>query len=216
MIRVITGRDAHRHSDLFERLYRLRHLVFVERMGWTELARPDGREVDQFDFDRAIHFIGMEDDRIASYSRLLPTSGPHLLRDIYPQLLDGALAPQRSDVYEWTRLFTNPTEASTSLSAAGRELFVAIAEYCELEGLSSLIAQSEPMWIPRLLQLGWEARPLALPVIYAGRPVIALEAHLMPGTVARTRKVLGVNYPVLTPDTLIPLADEPRRAARVN
>ena len=23
--------------------------IFVEEMGWTELAKPDGREIDQFD-----------------------------------------------------------------------------------------------------------------------------------------------------------------------
>lgn len=216
MIRVITGRDAHFHPELFDQLYCARHRVFVTRMGWMNLARPDGRERDQFDFDSALHFIGLEDDRIASYTRLLPTTGPHLMRDVYPELLDGAKAPSRPDVYEWTRLFTDPTQASRQLSKAGRELFVAIAEFCETEGLTSLIAQSDPMWIPRLLQLGWEARPLALPREYKGNTVLALEAHLTPSTVSRTRRVLGIDYPVFKTSSVPIPPDTSRPAIRAN
>jgi acyl-homoserine lactone synthase len=216
MIRVITGRDAHFHPELFDRLYKARHRVFVTKMGWVNLTQPDGRERDQFDFDSALHFIGFEGDRIASYTRLLPTTGPHLLRDVYPELLDGAEAPRRPDVYEWTRLFTDPTQATTRLSKAGRELFVAIAEFCETEGLNSLIAQSDPMWIPRLLQLGWEARPLALPMEYEGQTVLALEAHLTPYTVARTRRILGVDYPVFKPTSIPISAATSHSAIRAN
>jgi N-acyl-L-homoserine lactone synthetase len=32
-----------------EQAYRLRYQVFVEEMGWTDHAKPEGREIDQFD-----------------------------------------------------------------------------------------------------------------------------------------------------------------------
>ena len=210
MIRVIVGKDVSRHRRLFDRVYRTRHQIFVDQMGWTDLRRMDGIEKDQFDTDRALHFIALQDERIAAYSRLLPTMGPHLLSDVYPELLAGASAPRRPDVYEWTRLFTDDwAQPGNTMSPAGRALFVALAEYCGRAGISSLIAQSGPMSVSRLLQLGWEARPLAMPTVYRGQPVVAFEAHLLPETVARSRKVLGVKGDVfIQPDALLPWMDD--------
>ncbi|AEI04464.1 autoinducer synthase protein SolI (plasmid) [Afipia carboxidovorans OM5] len=192
MISVIRGRDVSNHSALMDAVFCLRHEIFVDRMGWTALRCSNGRERDQFDCDAAIHVVGLDCDKVCAYSRLLPTTGPHLLHDVYPELLDGAIAPRRPDVWEWTRLFTYPLSETSTLSLGGRRLFVAIAEFCEQRGISSLIAQAAPQWITKLLQLGWEARPLALPVIYGGESVVALEAHLTPTTVARSRRVLGI------------------------
>jgi N-acyl-L-homoserine lactone synthetase len=39
MLRLIHGRDAHRHPDLMDGAYRLRHRIFVEKMKWEALRR---------------------------------------------------------------------------------------------------------------------------------------------------------------------------------
>ena len=49
MIHFVTPENEIHYRDEMERAYRLRHQVFVEEMGWTDLAKPDGREIDQFD-----------------------------------------------------------------------------------------------------------------------------------------------------------------------
>ena len=49
MIHIVTAENEYHYRDEMEQAYRLRHQIFVEEMGWTELAKPDGREIDQFD-----------------------------------------------------------------------------------------------------------------------------------------------------------------------
>ena len=82
MLRIITSQNAEDHADLMERVWRFRHAQFVERLGWKELKSEDGREIDRFDTDDAIHLVVEKAERIVGYTRLLRTSGPHLLSEV--------------------------------------------------------------------------------------------------------------------------------------
>src|SRR5947209_11257592 len=100
---LITKENANLHRDLIEEVYRFRHRFFVEHMRWENLRRPDGREIDSFDGPDAVHIVHKDDTGVFIYTRLLPTTGPHLLQDVYPEILQGNVAPQGPDVWEWTR-----------------------------------------------------------------------------------------------------------------
>ena len=39
------------YARLLDDYFRIRHDIYVVERKWTELARPDGREIDQFDTD---------------------------------------------------------------------------------------------------------------------------------------------------------------------
>ena len=104
-------RLLHEHEDsaLMERIWRFRHTRFVEQLGWSELRQPDGRERDKFDDEKAIHIVLLHDDLILGYSRLLPTTGPHLAIEIYR---DVSLEPPKGPgVVEWTRCATTCSAA---------------------------------------------------------------------------------------------------------
>ena len=47
MIHIVTAENIDSYAAAMEQAYRLRHTVFVEEMGWKDLKRPDGREIDQ-------------------------------------------------------------------------------------------------------------------------------------------------------------------------
>ncbi|HTV33131.1 MAG TPA: autoinducer synthase, partial [Methylocella sp.] len=40
-----------------DQAYCLRHDIFVGEMGWTDLAKPDGREIDQFDDKHTVNLL---------------------------------------------------------------------------------------------------------------------------------------------------------------
>ena len=72
MIHVVTAENIASYRDAMEQAYRLRHDVFVDELGWSDLKREDGREIDQFDDSRAVHMLCIEGDRVLGYQRLLP------------------------------------------------------------------------------------------------------------------------------------------------
>ncbi|TXN42240.1 GNAT family N-acetyltransferase, partial [Methylobacterium sp. WL18] len=103
MVIVIDDDNISRHGDLMDKIYRFRHALFVERLNWEACRRPDGREIDQFDGPGCIHLAYLEGGAVTAYTRLLPTTRPHLLTEVYPHRAERGPAPRGAAVYEWTR-----------------------------------------------------------------------------------------------------------------
>jgi acyl-homoserine lactone synthase len=57
-VHAIDAGNRDLYSDAIEQHHRIRHDIYVGERRWMELARPDGREVDQFDTDDAVYLLG--------------------------------------------------------------------------------------------------------------------------------------------------------------
>ena len=102
MIHIVTPDNESFYRDEMEQAYRLRHQVFVKEMGWTDLAKPDGREIDQFDDKHAVHMLYIEEGKVLGYQRMLPSTRPHLLSEVMPELCE-VERPVGAHIWEWTR-----------------------------------------------------------------------------------------------------------------
>lgn len=91
-------------SPLLNRaLGRYRYRVFIETLGW-QLDTPPGIERDRFDRPETVHVIARDDQHaIVGYARLLPTTGPYLLGEMFPQLMNGLPPPCSEEVWELSR-----------------------------------------------------------------------------------------------------------------
>lgn len=213
---LVTADNCKQHEDLLEAAYRFRHRHFVERLGWEALRRPDGREYDQFDGPHCVHAIGAENGAITHYVRLLPTERPHLLSHVYPQLMQGNVAPTGPRIYEWTRGSVDPNKRGERRGAdpiVGK-FYVSVIEATIALGLEGLVSQCHPVLLTRIAQLGWDLRPLALPSEYDGQPLVPFYVHLKPDTLATARQVYGFTEPVLDElPSIVPPRDRPARPA---
>lgn len=193
MVHVISADNAHRYAEVLEACYRLRHRIFVEKRGWTDIARDDGREIDQFDTAEAVHFAAVgEDGEVLAYARILPTTGPHLLSDVYPWLCQRAEIPRGPHIVEWTRHCVDTDRLSGQAAVqASNELILAVLEWCEARGISHATCQGDPLWITRTLQLGFGVDPLGLPQMVGDELVVALLFEIGERAIKRTRAVCG-------------------------
>jgi acyl homoserine lactone synthase len=100
-------------------MFRLRYRVFHERLGW-EVRTSAGLEVDEFDGLACAHYIlaRSPNNAIDACWRLLPTLGPHMLRDVFPELLHAQPAPASADVWELSR-FALATDRLNAAESAG-------------------------------------------------------------------------------------------------
>lgn len=196
---LVTRHNARRHGKALDAAYRLRHRVFVDKFRWEALRRPDGREIDQFDGEDGLYFIGLVDGTVVCNARLLPTTKPHLLSDVYPEILDGAEVPRGPDIYEWTRTCFAPErgDSLSGMSMTAGVLFTGVVEACLKLGIRGLTVETDPLWVTRFLELGFDARPLALPVQYDGRPLLAIWAGVHEGTLTTLRQRFGLAASVL-------------------
>jgi acyl homoserine lactone synthase len=94
--------DTPAMSARLDGMFRLRHEVFKERLNW-DVGSSAGRERDDFDDLDPVYIVCEQDGEVLGSWRLLPTTGPNMLRDVFPELLHGAPAPCAPDVWEISR-----------------------------------------------------------------------------------------------------------------
>ena len=123
-----------------------RHKVFIDTLCWP-LPTSDGIELDQFDRPDTVYVtVQNAAGHICGCARLLPTTAPYLLDEVFPQLLNGQPAPNSPDVWELSRFaaidFTSPTQsASSNMSAPITiDLLQAAIRHAAAQGAKRLIA----------------------------------------------------------------------------
>jgi len=98
----IAARREFKSKDLWE-MHTLRAKVFSGRLGW-EVPVLSGMEIDGYDaLDPAYMLIREPGGVLRGCWRLLPTEGPYMLKDSFPQLLEGQQAPSDPHIWELSR-----------------------------------------------------------------------------------------------------------------
>lgn len=108
MILAIEGIDRGSYPDLFDQMHRLRATVFADRLGW-DVTVVDGREADRFDDEDPVYLLCVDDEtgQLKGAVRLLPTTGPNMLRDVFSVLVpEGAV--ESPLIWESSRFAINP------------------------------------------------------------------------------------------------------------
>jgi acyl homoserine lactone synthase len=89
-------------SDL-RGMYQLRFSVFKGRLNW-DVAIEGDEERDSYDNPETIYILAKSGDgSVDGCWRLLPTEGPYMLRDVFPELLHGLPAPESPRIWELSR-----------------------------------------------------------------------------------------------------------------
>ncbi|MFA6970363.1 MAG: acyl-homoserine-lactone synthase [Gallionella sp.] len=98
----IASRKEFASKDLWE-MHRLRAKVFNDRMGW-EIPIMSGMEIDGYDaLDPYYLMVRKSETGLSGCMRVLPTEGPYMLKDTFPELLHGQLAPTDPKIWELSR-----------------------------------------------------------------------------------------------------------------
>jgi acyl-homoserine lactone synthase len=198
MFHIVTAENRARYEAEMEQAWRLRHRVFVEEMGWADLKREDGREIDQFDDEHAVHMMYIVEGKVLGYQRMLPSTRPHLLSEVLPQLCEEE-RPVGPHIWEWTRYCVEPAhrERGRALSPVANALLSGIVEWGLSSGVSTIIIEMNPLWLLRLVQLHFRTVPLGLPQKVGGQDVLAVTASFDRRTLARLREMRGNDDPIL-------------------
>lgn len=95
-------------APLLDSMYRLRAHVFHERLGW-DVRVESGREHDWFDLIGPHYLVAHDGAQNAlGCCRMLPSTGPNMLRDVFPALLDGRAMPIAESIWEISRFAIDP------------------------------------------------------------------------------------------------------------
>lgn len=167
MIQLI---DPDHYGDFVEDLadmHRLRYRIFKERLGW-DVQVSGGMEIDEFDACRPVYLLQRDDEaQVQGSVRLLPTTGPTMLRDTFPVLLDGRAAPATDVIWESSRFGVDPcatrSPAAGNVAKATYELFAGMIEFGLMRRLT-VIATVTDARMERILCRGhWPLKRIGAP-----------------------------------------------------
>ena len=175
----IASRREFQNRELWE-MHTLRAKVFQGRLGW-EVPVLSGMEIDGYDALEPHYMMMREPDSgvlrgiLRGCWRLLPTVGPYMLKDSFPQLLHGQPAPCDEHIWELSR-FAIETGGSGQFgfSEITMESFAAITRYGYEHGIEKYVTVTTTS-IERLLRrAGVVTRRFGAPVQIGVERAVAL------------------------------------------
>lgn len=136
----IAARRDFKSMDLWE-MHKLRAKVFKDRLGW-EVPVLSGMEIDGYDALEPVYMMIREPGpgTLRGCWRLLPTEGPYMLKDSFPELLHGAVAPEHERMWELSR-FAIETDCDSrfGLSQITMESFSEMVLYGRSHGIDRYV-----------------------------------------------------------------------------
>lgn len=135
-------RDA--YGDIFDQMYRLRARQFGERRR-CQAAVQNGLEKDRFDELNPMYICVISESRqLLAALRLLPTTGPHMLWDVFPEVMGDAGIVSNPLVLECSR-FCVDAEAAAEIGPEGinpvtRELLCEMFTTAQSAGIQNIIS----------------------------------------------------------------------------
>ena len=179
VIDIVTNADSGSRAADFEDMFRLRYRVFKERLNW-EVETQDDLEMDRFDKLDPVYLMAFDPSgRLVGTWRMLPTTGPYMLRDVFPVLLDGMKAPRHPRTCEGSRFAVDCDYLGRSglaaLSLVTSEIFCAVVEFCIANGYTEVVTVYDARigrLLPRLACFPkWQSRQMRIgnTITMAGR-----------------------------------------------
>jgi acyl homoserine lactone synthase len=201
MMQLITADYFGNFIGEIAEMHRLRYRVFRERLDWEVQVSGD-MEVDEFDALQPCYLLQRASDgRIQGCVRLLPSTGPTMLRDTFPVLLDGAPAPISPVIWESSRfaldLPPDTPKATHGLATATYELFAAMIEFGLSRQLTEIVTVTDARMERILRRAGWSLRRIGKPRALGSTLAVAGYLEVSIESLARVRAAGGLQGPAL-------------------
>ena len=139
-------------------------LAEYERLADAAVATDDGLREQLFGARPAAEvLIGEVDGEVMTGTRLIPTTAPHLLSEVFPHMANFRGIVRRPEIAEWTRGFITRKFREKGHGPIKGQFCGTVMEYCLLEGITAIGGVQETYWLPLWKRFRWTVRPVGNP-----------------------------------------------------
>ncbi|MGE3770530.1 MAG: acyl-homoserine-lactone synthase [Bdellovibrionales bacterium] len=213
MIEVAQAGQGGKTSLLFS-MHRLRARVFKDKMQWDVNVDGQGLEVDEFDLPQTVYVLALDDNRtVIGNWRMVPTSGPTMIRNLWPQFLGSIEMPSSDDVWEVSRFTVNSTKGDTSegkqeAQQAIAELFCAMTELCMRCGIKEIYTMYDNRIARMIQRLDCQPHTLSEPTTIEGAECRVGAFYTDANMLSRIRAATGIQHSVIESIELPPILEQ--------
>jgi acyl homoserine lactone synthase len=207
MIRLVQGSQRGRFSREIDEMHRLRAQVFHERLGWDVEAR-DGWEIDRFDSLDPLYLLSLDNrGHVQGALRLLPTTGPNMLADVFSELLPAGQTVRSATVWESSRFSVAQSaiaeRSPNLLNRVTGELLLGIVEVGMMAGLTEVVSVYDLYFSRILKRAKCYAEPIGDPVRIGKVTAFAGLFEISETMLENLRTASGIRESVLEPEQLM-------------
>lgn len=169
MFHIVNRANRSRYALQLQDMHRLRYAVFEGRPhGGPDAAAAGLGERDRFDDDQALYLMRLDSfGEIVCCARLRPTHENSLIGSYYPQAIAAGEAPvDAPGVWEFSHYYARDSTWRPSGDRLRAEMRLAVLAAALDAGVSRVLITTEVERARRVLESGWNVRPLGLPFTY--------------------------------------------------
>jgi acyl homoserine lactone synthase len=201
MILALLPEDRSRFAAQIHQMHQLRYRVFHERLGW-EVTTAGDAEFDRFDACKPIYLLHLEEGgRVTGCARLLPTTGPNMLEDVFPILLGSNPMPHDPAIWESSRFAAEGQgHARDQMRMVGEitvKLFAGLAELGLAMGWSQIVTVTDLRLEKIGARAGLRFERYAEPCQVGKTQAVAGYGRVCEETLAAVRAFGGLDGPIL-------------------
>lgn len=201
MMQLITPDRYGEFVNELAEMHRLRYRVFKERLDWDVQVNGD-MEIDEFDALHPAYLLQRgPSGQIQGCVRLLPTTGPTMLRLTFPALLHGHRAPESPLVWESSRFALDigpgAPKALGGLAQATFQLFAGMIEFGLSRRLTDIVTVTDVRMERILRRAEWPLRRIGEPLSLGRTIAVAGYLDVSRDSLSRIRRNGSLKGPVL-------------------
>lgn len=175
-------------ARLLDSIYQLRAEVFASNLGWN-VATLCRREIDEFDTPEAVYgAVTDETGKLEGCFRLLPTTGPYMLRDVFPELLHGRPAPEDPGILESSRFAVRPSvlkgRGIAGLNEVTAHLLILQIQHCLAHDIHTVVSVTDLRFERVLRSAGLKMERFGPPIQIGVTKAVAGYMHPTPENLA--------------------------------
>ncbi len=195
MIRIIPAQSPGFRRENLASMFQLRKAVFHDLLKW-DVNVVDGWEIDHFDDANPVYVLSHdgEEGPLRGALRLLPTLGPNMLDDVFPELLGDNPEIRSASVWESSRFCIDPAltqnRASNQVTVAAAELMCGVGEFSLQQGITHIATVTDLLLERMFRRMGCPGERLG-PAIRIGSTTAVAIAWEVDETMLKTMKTVA-------------------------
>ncbi len=209
MIEIIQAGQAGKTESLIE-MHRVRKFIFKDRMKWDVDISGEGLEIDDYDLPETVYILARDEKkRVSGVWRMLPSTSPSMIRDIWPEFLEGFDMPRKPCVWEVSRFgvysYSNDTRSTVKSNRNITALLInGLVTVCNMVGIQDIFTMYEPKVGRAVSRTGFVASDYSQELPVEGSASIVGRFRTDNAMLKNVRRKTGVSY-TPTYDDLPPL-----------
>ncbi|WP_454849971.1 acyl-homoserine-lactone synthase [Rhizobium binxianense] len=204
MFVVIQAHEYQKYASVLDQMFRLRKRVFADTLGWN-VSVIGPYERDSYDQMAPAYLVWCNESRTRLYGgmRLMPTTGPTLLYDVFRDTFPDAANLVAPGIWEGTRMCIDEAGIAADFPDidAGRAFSMLLLALCECaldHGIHTMISNYEPHLKRLYKRAGAEVEELGRADGYGRFPVCCGAFEVSDRVLRKMRMALGLTEPLYT------------------